>query len=91
MVSSCCFPLTYGNIFLFIYFSGPAKKWSFQPLSLEVHCDRQKDLEKAVKIVVLDKHHNVTSPLEGILPVISVEHAQLVVCVVTRQTIYPQA
>lgn len=82
--------MTSSNIFLFIYFSGPAKKWSFQPLSLKVHCDRQKDLEKAVKIVVLDKHHNITSPLEGIVPVVSVEHAQLVVCVDNRQTICAQ-
>lgn len=82
------FPAANSITFLFIYFSGPAKKWSFEPISLEVHCDRQKDLEKAVKIVVLDKHQNITSPLEGIMPVVSVEHAQLVVCVNNRQTIY---
>lgn len=54
--------------------AGEATKWSFQPLTLQVGCAKKKNLREAVKIIVLDSHHNQTTPNNNILPIINVQH-----------------
>ena len=62
------------------YFSsGAPVKWSFQPLrSLTINCDRKKDLADAIKVVALDKHHNITTPEDDFFPFVTTEHTKYV-------------